>query len=341
MKKITIKDIAKEANVSIATVSNVINNKSKGVSKETREKILNLVERYDYKPNAVARGLVKRRTNTIGLVIPDIRNPFYPMMAKGVEEVALENGYSIFLCDGSNSSEREAQYFRILQENLVSGVIYNNFNDMAGKTLDIMKKSDIPVVFIDNYVDMKGFKCLLIDNKKAMFELVNYCISMGHRRIVFAGGTMDSYTADERYKGYLQALEENMIPVDSNMIMTASYRAEDGYAMTEELLDRGTDFTAIICHNDYVALGVIQKLQEVGLRIPEDISVTGFDNIDLTRIMTPKLTTINYPVYELAKKAVKHLIDGINKGKVVDDENRIEIMEHQLVIRDSVKRLDE
>lgn len=339
MKKITIKDIAKEANVSVATVSRVVNNKAKGVGEATRKKIMDLVDRYQYQPSAVARGLVTKKTNIIGLIIPDITNPFYPKMAKGVEDAANEYGYNIILCDGNNSAEKETHYLRILNEHYVSGVIYNNFHKMSESTLELIRNSHLPLVFIDNYVDIDGSSCLTLDNKKAMYELVEHFIQMGHQKIAFVTGYLDSYSAEERYKGYIQALEDYMIPVDENLIILGNCVAESGYKAAEKLLSMKNKVTGIICHNDFTAIGVIQKLEESGACVPDDFSVAGFDNIDFSNIITPKLTTVHYPVYEMGRKAAQSLIQIIEEGKPAENEEKIKLFEHKLVLRDSVRKI--
>lgn len=334
--KVTIKDIAEKANVSVATVSRVINNKSKGVGEDTRKRILELVEQYHYQPSAVARGLVTKKSKIIGLIIPDITNPFYPKLAKGVEDVAHERGYNIILCDGNNSEEKEANYLDFLNEHYVSGIIYNNFHNISETTLNKILKGSLPLVFIDSKIDVPGCKCVYIDNQKAMYDLIQYLIDIGHRRIGFIAGPLGSYSTDERYKGYLKALEDNQIPLDEDLMVQGDYVLTEGYNAMGRLLDRNVDMTVVACCNDLMAIGALEKLEEQGIKVPDELSLVGFDNIDMTRLVRPKLSTVAQPIYEMGREAAQMIIntiEGISKIK------RDKVFQPEFIIRDSVKRL--
>ncbi|QUI24028.1 LacI family DNA-binding transcriptional regulator [Vallitalea pronyensis] len=338
MMKITIKDIAEKANVSVATVSRVVNNKSKGVGEDTRKRILELVEEYNYQPSAVARGLVTKKSKIIGLIIPDLTNPFYPKMAKGIEDEASKHGYNIILCDGNNSMDKEAAYLDFLGEHYVCGIIYNNFKNISDTILNKILKSSLPLVFIDSKPEIKGCKCVYLDNHKAMYDMIEYLIHNGHRRIGFMTGPLDSYSINERYKGYLKALEDNGIAIDSDLVVQGEYAIKDGYDAMERLLETGTDMTAVACCNDLMAIGAMEKIEELGMCVPEDISVVGFDNIEMTRLVRPKLTTVAQPIYDMGREAARMIINIIEgHGKHTQDNL---VFEPSLVIRDSVKKIE-
>jgi LacI family transcriptional regulator len=335
--KVTITDIANIADVSVATVSRVINNKRKGVSEETRERILKIIEDYNFKPSAVARGLVTKSSNIIGLIIPDITNPFYPTLAKGAEDAASERGYNTILFDGGNIPEKEATHLRFLNEHYVSGIIYNNFREISPSSLEIIKKSLLPTVFIDSKVELPKSKNIYIDNKMAMKNVINYLYDQGHRDIAFLGGPIDSYSSIKRYEGYIEALNDLHIPLNKDLVIDGEFIIEAAGTAVEKLMNRGLKFTAIACCNDILAIGVYAKFEELGISIPDDISVVGFDDILMARLLRPKLTTVQQPAYEMGKASANVLIDCI-EGK--SDSNEIKIIfDTDLMIRDSVKKL--
>ncbi|PKM52017.1 MAG: LacI family transcriptional regulator [Firmicutes bacterium HGW-Firmicutes-7] len=336
--KVTITDIAKIANVSVATVSRVINNKSKGVSEQTRTRLLKLIEEYNFEPNAVARGLVTKKSKIIGLLIQDIANPFYPRLAKGVEEEANLRGYNIILCDGNNSEEKEVNYLDFLNKHYVAGIIYNNFNNIGDKILNIIVNNSIPLVFIDSKIDIPGIRCVYVENEKAIYELVSYLISIGHRKIGFITGPMDSYSTNERFKGYIKVLEDNQIPIDYDLIVEGDYTIPKGYETMGILLDRKTEMTVVVCCNDLMAIGAMEMLEERNIKVPDEMSIVGFDNIDMSRIVRPKLTTVSQPSYEMGRAAAKMLINIIENKSKKNDASVVFLPE--LVIRDSVKKLN-
>jgi len=334
---VTIKDIATMANVSVATVSRVFNNKSKGVGDETRKRILALIEQYNYQPSAVAKGLVTKKSNIIGLIIPDMTNPFYPKLAKGVEDEAHEKGYHIILCDGNNSEEKEASYLDFLNEHYVTGIIYNNFNNISKNILNKILNSSLPFVSIDSKLDVTGCKNVYLDNQKAMYDLIQYLIDMGHRRIGFITGPLDSYSTNERYKGYVKVLEDNQIVIDETLIIKGNYVLQEGYSAMGKLIERNTNMTVVACCNDLMAIGAMEKLKDEGINVPEEISLVGFDNIDMTRVVTPKLTTIDQPSYEMGRESARMIIDMIEgKSKETPD---YKIFKSSLIIRESVRKI--
>lgn len=335
--KVTITDIARIAGVSVATVSRVVNNKSKGVSEGTRKRIWQIVDEYNYQPSAVARGLVTGTSKIIGLIIPDITNPFYPKLAKGVEDYASEKGYHMILCDGGNDPVKELDYLKFLEEHYVTGIIYNNFKEVSQETLGRLKNSSVPTVFVDSKVDIPQSRNLYIDNRGAMASVVHYLYAQGHRSIAFIGGPEESYSSNERFKGYKDALKDLQIPFDEKLVVSGEYTTAGGSRAVQIILSRNIGFTAAAVCNDIMAVGVYDACESMGLRIPEDISVVGFDDIDIARLIRPKLTTVKQPTYEMGYKSANMLIDIIEgrQNKVGQDK----VFDTDLMVRDSVKKL--
>lgn len=335
--KVTITDIANIAGVSIATVSRVINNKSKGVGEETRKRIWRIIEENNFQPSAVARGLVTKSSKIIGLIIPDITNPFYPILAKGVEEAASKRGYNTILCDGGNDPGKEAAYLKFLNEHYVSGIVYNNFRAISESTLEILSKSSLPTIFVDSKVTLAKANNLYIDNKVAMHKVIYYLYEQGHRKIAFLSGPSDSYSAIKRFKGYLTALEELGLEYNADLVVEGDFTIKDASKAVERLIERKVEFTAMACCNDLMALGAYEKFEEMGIKIPDDISIIGFDGIETTKLVRPRLTTVIQPNREMGRESANVLIDVI-EGKRKKTGKDI-MFETELKIRDSVKKI--
>ena len=335
--KVTITDIAKIANVSVATVSRVINNKTKGVSDETRQRIWKIIDEQNFQPSAVARGLVTKTSNIIGVIIPDITNPFYPTLAKGVEDAAAERGYNTILCDGGNSPDKEASHLSFLNEHYVSGIIYNNFREISASTFEIIQRSKLPTVFVDSKVDAKKTQNVYIDNKAAMKGVIHFLYEQGHRQIAFLSGPKESYSSIRRFEGYLEALDELNIPFKKDLVAYGDYVTEEAEEAFERLVKSEIPFTAVACCNDIMAVGVYEKCETLGLSIPEDISVVGFDDILIARMLKPKLTTVEQPSYKMGRTSANILIDTI-EGEGKKNGSKI-VLETKLKIRDSVRKI--
>lgn len=333
---VTIKDIAQKANVSITTVSRVLNNKSKGVGEETRKKILDIVEEYNYVPNAVAKGLVTKKTNILGLIIPDITNPYYPEIAKGVEDTANEYGYNIILCGTNNQIEKENNYIRILKEHYVAGIIYNSSYSVNETTMKQLSNTNVPFVLVENDADSKDIMRVYTDGEVGMEKLIDYLVEMGHKHIAYISGPKDSYTAAKRLKGYREALSSHGIEVEEHLIKYGQPTRSNGYDLTKELLRSKAKFTAIACFNDLMAVGALQKLRHKGIQVPLDVSVTGYDNVYVTKITTPKITTVEQPAYDMGCEAARMLIEKIENNKIPNSPIKFE---PKLKIRESVRKI--
>lgn len=332
---ITIKDIAKIANVSIATVSRVINHKAEGISEETRQRILQIVKENNYTPNRIARSMITKTTRTIGLIIPDIRNPFFTELVRGVEDVARRSQYTVFLCNGDREIQKTTEYLTLMKENSADGILLTVsdlvINPQLQKTVE---KLDIPVVLIDrNEKDLK-LSGVFIDNVKAGYEATRHLLSLSHTQIGCITGPKDNKNSNDRLQGYLTALQESGIESKPEWIIHSDFEIEGGYHAAKQLIsDRNV--TAIFAFNDLIAFGVYQAAEELGLTLPRDLSVIGFDDLHYNQLLKPKLTTIRQPIYQIGEMATEFLLKEIQERRRVRVETYLDI---ELMVRESTCR---
>ncbi len=305
----TIKDIAREANVSYATVSRAYNNKY-GVRRETRERILEVAKRLNYSPNGIARGLVNKRTKSIGLLIPDITNPYFPEVARGIEEGAKEQGYSVFLCNTNWEQDRQAQYIELLAEKRVDGLVIapvSNFVDPAQERLF----NSIPVVYVDRPPQNTERSYVVIDNIRGGFIATRHLIEAGYRKIGFIGAVEQSMPDDGRLEGFKLAMKRYGLPIEERDIKLGHFTQEAGTNLVREMIGGGDYPRAIFAENDLLALGVIEGVRSMGLAVPADVAVVGFDDIHFASFENIQLTTVCQPKYEMGKTAVRILLEEI------------------------------
>lgn len=330
----TIDDVAKLAGVSTATVSRVFNNKP-WVSEKTRQKVLKAVEELGYKPSMPARSLALKKTNTIGLIVPDIPNPYYAEVVRGIEDVCSAYKYNVILCNADNKREKEFQYIEMLKNRWVDGIIFH-CDYFSEEHYRIFKNNNIKVVLAGRTTKF-DVPYVEIDNFKAAYDAVSYLISLGHERIGIIHGPLEGMkeTVDsvDRLKGYKQALMDNGLTVYEDLIKEANFKYKGGYKAAMEMLKGKITPTAIFAISDIMAMGAINAIFDSGLSCPEDVSVIGFDNIDLSQATRPALTTVAQPMYEIGAMAARMLIKIINGEKI--DKYQI-ILKHKLVERDSV-----
>lgn len=329
--KVTIKDIAKKADVSVTTVSRVLNNKP-DVGDDTRAKILKIIDELNYNPNSVARGLVMQKTHTIGLIIPDISNPFFPQVARAVEDKAQKLGYSVIFFNTDNNLEREKKAVELFQSKQVDGLIVSLSlgNESVLKTL---KAADYPVVQIDRSVSDRLYPLVSIDNQSSAYQLVEYLIKKGHRKIAHISGDLNTTTAQTRLKGYKKALKDNKLVLNDDYIISGDYSQQSGLKAMGKLLDLAERPTAVFAANDLSAAGAYKAIFAAGLKIPQDIAVAGHDDIDIASLLRPELTTMKQPKYDLGEKALTVLMEMIENNKF---DLKDQILETNLIIRESV-----
>lgn len=335
----TIKDVAKLAGVSITTVSHVIN-ETRYVSDELKGKVFRAMKDLDYRPNTLARGLRSGKTKTIGLIIPDISNPYFAEFSRKIEDRGFEHGYNVILCNSDENPEKEILYIDVLFSKQVDGLIIFSTGNNSFSQLNLIEH-DIPIVVTDR--EPRGFNSdvVLIDNFKGGYSATNYLISLGHRRIGCISGPSLIRPSAQRVEGYLKALEEVDIQIDENIIRLGDFRVEGGEKEMSFLMDVSDPPTAVFVCNDVMALGAMRAIQRKGKRVPEDVSIVGFDNIPVSRLVYPQLTTISQPIQEMAELAVELLIDKIKLKenqkyeKVLNPQfNRI-VLDTELVVRGS------
>jgi LacI family transcriptional regulator len=338
-RAVTIRDIARLCGVSIATVSRVVNDAG-GVGARTANHVRKVIEKHDFHPNSVAQSLITKRTHTIGLVIPDVRNPFFSELARGVEDACNANDFGCLLCNTDGSTEKEREYVRVLRGRVADGAIFTTQNALeSSDALLTLRNRSYPFCFVERYIDeMPDVPGVYFDNEAGALQMMRYIISRGHRRIAFISGPLSTHNARMRKLGYLRALEEHGIRVDEKLIVEGNYRYSGGYQAAEKLLaGRKPGFTALFASNDLMALGAYQLLEERGFRIPADVSIAGFDNIGYPPVMRPLITTIEIPAYDLGK-SVTEMLFALLDGRRVTPLRRV----FQPVLRDkgSVAPLD-
>jgi len=329
--KPTIIDVAERAKVSKATVSRVLNHNPQ-VKDEIRERVLRAIEELGYRPSAIARNLATNRSNVIGLILPDITNPYFPVIARGIEDAAHQLGYSLFISNTDNDPKREQEYIHKMVEQQVGGIVLIS-STLDEETVHELTSLRTPIVLCDRLIVGEPFDAVLIDDYKAAYEAVSYFIGQGHHRIAHLAGPRNIHSAENRKNGYLDAMRSaNLEPFVS--VGTFSY--ESGVHQMGAVIDEYRP-TALFASNDLLALGAMHEIHRRGLTIPGDIAVIGCDDIPFSKMSRPLLSTISIPVYQIGVTAVQLLEDQM-KGVRVGMKNVI--MEHKLIHRESCGGVD-
>lgn len=328
---VTIKDIAKLSGVSTATVSKIINGKANDISKSTVEKVMKIIEEQNYSPNTIARSMITKKTKTIGLIIPDVRNPFFTDLTRGAEDVANDRGYSIFFCNTDDDLNKEIKYINNLIEKQVDGIALAGAA-VRDRVLEEKMDIRIPIVSLDRNVYFQGIKGKIeVDNFSGAYDAVSHLIRSGHRKIMYLSGPLNIKLSSDRLEGYKKALLDNNIEYGEELVVVGRYNSDFGYEIIKNIkIDN--DVTAIFCGNDLIAIGAMNALKERSISIPKDISIVGFDDIYISSLVTPALTTVRQPSYTIGRLAMERLID-ILEGKE-NLSSRVEI-KLELIIRES------
>lgn len=339
----TIRDIAAEANVSVATVSRVLNGNAP-VKESTRQRIEKVMEKHDYRPNEVARSLSKQETQMIGLIVPDITNPFFSSITFEVQNYAMICGYSVLLSSSLNNRQLESKSLQVFSRYRVDGIMLmgGRINDTKPLDIHVEELNDIlnqtPIVMINGQVDGVDCHHICADEAHGMRLLVEYLVSLGHTNIGLLGGVVGHTTVDWKLNILKETLNENGIQFNPKYFIPSDllgYSIEAGVSSMTKLLERKPLPSAIIAINDLVAFGAIKAIHNHGLLVPDDISVVGFDNIQLAKFGTPSLTTIDQNPIELSRSAVDVLRRVID-GEEVPKHTRVEV---DLVVRNSCRSL--
>ena len=333
MKRPTLRDVAKEAKVSVSTVSSVINN-SRYVDEDKKKRVLKAIEKVSYNPNLIARSLKIRNSKTIGMIFPDIENTFFISLIKKAEEFAFESGYNIILCNTQNNPGKEKIYIKLLKGKMVDGFLVIT----AFKEKDYLERelAGEKVVYVDRYVGVENEIVVKLDNAKGAEMAVSYLAGLGHRKIGYINVKPYITPGIERLDGYKKGLEKAGIPFDPDLVKYSGFSVESSYQKAKELLCQENRPTALLPISNRITIGALKALKDLGLKIPDDISIIGFDDIVMADLLAPSLTVIAQPAYDFGKIGIKILIDSIGGKEPV---KRITNLEPKLIIRESCRKI--
>ena len=307
-------DIARRAGVSTSTVSRVIN-KSVPVDPATEARVRSAITELGYRPNLLARSFRRRVTQTIGLLVPDNSNPFFAELARVIEDIGFAEDYNVILCNSDLSDEKQADYVEVLLAKRVDGMILTSTGLITHETgedvVDRILNAGVPCVVIDR--DLEGYPIdqILVDNHEGGYLAGRHLLDLGHRQIACVVGPSDLTPSAGRIAGFRRALEEARIPMNARLLVQGNGRHDGGVAAVAELLDRDEAFTAIFAFNDVMAVGVIGALQRAGLRVPDEVSVVGFDDIPFASAVYPSVTSIAQPIARMGRLGVEMLLRRI------------------------------
>ena len=333
---ITIKDVARESGVNTSTVSRALNN-GYGVNDETRKHVMEVAMRLNYRTNQVARGLVTGRSQTIGLVVSDIRNPFFAEVARGAEDAAYRAGRDLVLCNSDLTAEKQMGYFDSLLAKRVDGIVMNSVAALSRAQQDQLWAAGVPIVLLNRSSVYRRFSSVLGDNLQGGEIAGNYLIDLGHTQVVHITGPRAHGNLTDRAKGFLKAFHDRGLSEPE--VIYGEHTFPGGYESARRLLEADRKITAIFAGNDVLAFGCIRAAIEKGIRIPDDLSIIGFDNVEMSQITNPPLTTIDQPKYEIGKAAIEMLLNVMAKDGIREPEHRV--IGVRLIERQSCRRISD
>ncbi len=325
-----MRDVAQRAGVSISTVSHVVNN-SRAVSIDARHRVLQAMDELGYKPNALARSLRRQKTTSIGLIVPDSANPFFAEVARGIEDASFDQNYSVILCNSDGNLAKQAIYTDLLIERQVAGILFVAAG-VSTELVDDLRRRRVPLVVIDREVPGVSVDTVLTNHYQGGFLATQHLIDLGHRRIACISAGSELSPSSERVTGYKDALKKNRFAFDQSLVVHGDFQYESGYRAAQQILQRDFPPTAVFACNDLMAVGCISAITERGLRVPEQISVVGFDDVKLASYSNPPLTTISQPKHEIGQLATEILLARMQD---LDAPPRFERFETTLIVRRS------
>ncbi len=328
----TIRDVARLAGVSVATVSRVINQKD-SVNSETAGQVLKAIEQLHYVPNAVARGLAGKKMGIIVLILPDILNPFFPALARGVEDVAHKKGLTVILGNSDDLGIKESSYIKVLREKYVDGFIFAS-NTIREEDVESLRNDRIPIVLLDRGLNTASCPVIRSNNREGAKLAVQHLIVQGCQKIAHIYGPQEFITARDRLLGY-EEVAGRLKGYSPSLMVSGNFDIESGRKAVEQLIARHPDLDGIFAGNDLMAVGALKALHDRGIRVPEQVKVCGFDGIGLTEITEPELTTVAQPVYEMGALAARILLDEIESGI---RENTLRELDVRLIPRKSTRK---
>jgi len=329
-RRVTMSDVAREAGVSLMTVSRAINAKGE-INPQTRARVLRVAEEMGYRPSNIARGLATRRTHTLGLVIPDVANPFFSDVARGAEHVAYAAGYNVFLCNTDEDPQRESAVLQSLEEKRVDGIVLCSSRLDDGELRTVVDRHPA-VVLVNRELENAGAGVVLVDDETGGRAVAQHLLQAGHKAVGLLAGPPASRSGHQRARGYRAALAAAGLPYRPDWVRDCSPVVESGQAVASALLAAHPELTALECYNDLVAVGALQACADLGRRVPDDVAVAGFDDIVLAALVTPPLTTCRVPRYELGTQAMRLLLEQI--GGCPQGHRKI-VLRPDLVVRAS------
>ncbi|OPA75202.1 LacI family transcriptional regulator [Paenibacillus selenitireducens] len=330
----TIYDIAREAGVSIATVSKVMNQTGR-ISDKTRKHVLDIMKKSDYQPSVVASALTKKRTYTLGLLIPDLANPFFAEVARSIEDSAQLLGYNLVISSTDNELSKEERYVNVLRQKRVDGIILAT-GARSDSIVKQLLKQKLPIAVIAREMPSFVVDTVLVDDFLGGYLATSHLIELGHRRIAVIAEDLGVMSSRERVRGYKQALEESGIAYEDRLVVVSPFHVQGGKETATELLRGPLKPTAIFACNDLLAIGVVQAVREQGMSVPQDVSVVGFDNTLLATIIDPSLTTVAQPIQEMGRQIVQLITQEIDGSK--PNKQRLVLLP-ELVIRNSTTKI--
>ena len=326
---ININEIARRAGVSIATVSRAFNNNG-SVREETRRKILQLAREFNYKPNPIARSLSRKKTDTIGVILPELVDEFFMDIIRGIDEEGYRTNHYVMISSSHSQRNIVQTLLEFMSSGRVDGVILMA-PQMQDKLTEILRQSKRPVVLLNGRKDLDNISCFNINNYQGAFTVVEHLIGHGYKNIAIIQGAEGNCDAEERFRGYRNALINNNINIQNSFIVPGDFSAKSGYYGFSRLMSQPNKPEAIFAANDMMAIGAYEAARNSNLKIPHDVALVGFDDIYLSRLLSPRLTTVHVPIVELGTKAMRYLLNMI-AGKVNPKSSHYEELSTGLVI---------
>lgn len=306
---VTIKDLAQKSGYTVATISRALNNNPL-VAEKTRKRILEIAGEIGYTPNALARGLVTQTTSSVGIMVPDITNPYFPTIVKAAQDTLKQRGYFTIVCNSDWMEDTEIELARMLYEHRVRGIIMDPLSDQTYKNI-YETGIRVPIVFVGNRPSEDDTSSVLINNYNASVVATQHLIDLGHKKIGFVGGIENTYVNRNRFGGYQECMRACVGAVDPTLVMKCKFKQEGGYSAAKAFVDQGNVPTAVIAGNDIIAFGVIQGFRNSGYDVPRDVSVIGFDDIEFAENVG--LTTMREPRYDMGVTAATLLLEAIDR----------------------------
>lgn len=329
-KRATIEDVARLAGVSRQTVSRAMNDKSE-ISPETKERVMQAIRQLGYQPNRLAQGMVTQRTKTVGLVMPDITNLFFPEVARGVQDAARQHDYNVLLCNTDDNPQEELKMLDSLVAHQVDGIILIS---SIADAVDLNRFADSfsPLVILNRVIEHAHVNCVMVDNVRGGFLATEHLISLGRQKIGMIANQTYKHSQTRRVQGYREALLHNGLTLDDSLVVGTVPTLQGGYKAMRQLFGQDGDVTAVFAYNDLIGLGAIRACRDLGKQVPGDIAIIGFDDIGMAAMSTPSLSSIRVDKYAMGEQAMLRLLAMLDNPQVSFDTIHLDV---ELIVRES------